>query len=406
MQSFDVIVVGGGPGGLSAAESAARAGASVLLVEKNKEIGSPVRTSGGSFVQDMKDLGIPESLYHPVRRCRCISPHNSVAFEYDEPVMCVLDVRGAFQFLAERAIEAGAKVCVGSAASDPIVTDGKVTGIRVKNPIAGQSEYKSRVVVDATGYRAQLLRQAGIIDGYERFGVGSEYDLYAPYCDQDEVILIVGRQVAPAGYAWVFPWGKKRVRVGVGILHADSRAHPDPYLDLLLGRASEFGIDLRGAQPVEHHFGLVPSDGLAEVFVGDGILAVGDSAGQPSALAGEGIRWAIKAGRMGGTVAAEAVRADDCSKLFLSRYQERWHAQYGMNLRIAYEINRKVALWDDEKWDRKTELGKLFTPYQFGQALQSNFVAGWALQLLWSHPKLLREGFKAIANRLGLGILR
>src|ERR1039458_8507411 len=97
MQSFDVIIAGGGLGGLSAAEAAAKAGASVLVLEQNKEIGSPARTTGGSFVQDMKALGIPESLYHPIRRCRYISPHNSAAFEYDEPVTCFLDVRGAFR---------------------------------------------------------------------------------------------------------------------------------------------------------------------------------------------------------------------------------------------------------------------------------------------------------------------
>src|ERR1022692_2564167 len=134
MQSFDVIIAGGGPGGLSAAEAAAKAGASVLVLEQNKEIGSPARTTGGSFVQDMKALGIPESLYHPIRRCRYISPHNSAAFEYDEPVTCVLDVRGAFQFLAERAIDAGARISVGTVATEPVLTNGAVTGVRAKSP--------------------------------------------------------------------------------------------------------------------------------------------------------------------------------------------------------------------------------------------------------------------------------
>jgi digeranylgeranylglycerophospholipid reductase len=218
-------------------------------------------------------------------------------------------------------------------------------------------------------------------------------------------VLIVGSQIAPAGYAWIFPWGHKRVRVGVGILHTDSDAHPDQYLDVLVDRAAEFGVNLKGAQPVEYHFGLVPSDGVLDDFVGDGIMAVGDAAGQPSALVGEGIRWAIKAGRMAGEVAGDAVQAKDFSKAFLSRYQKQWNAKFGKNLRIAYEINKKVAQWDDDKWDRKTELLKLFTPHQFGQALQANFVAGWAFQLLWSHPKLLKEGFKELKDRLGLGAL-
>lgn len=108
---------------------------------------------------------------------------------------------------------------------------------------------------------------------------------------------------------------------------------------------------------------------------------------------------------MAGAVAGDAVKANDFPKCFLGRYQKQWNSKFAINLRIAYEINRKVAQWDDDKWDRKTELMKLFTPYQFGQALQANFLAGWAFQLLWSHPKLLKEGFKEIADRLGIGLL-
>jgi digeranylgeranylglycerophospholipid reductase len=353
----------------------------------------------------MKALGVPEALYHPIRRCRYISPHNSVAFEYDDPVTCVLDVRAVFQFMAERAIDAGARISIGTTAVEPVLISGAVTGVKAKSPTVEELEFQCSILIDATGYRSQLLKLAGVSDGSKRFGVGSEYDLYAPYCDQDEAVLIVGSQIAPAGYAWVFPWGRKRVRVGVGILHTDSDAHPDQHLDVLVARAAEFGVDLRGAQPVEYHFGLVPSDGVLGAFVGDGIMAVGDAAGQPSPLVGEGIRWAIKAGRMAGAVAVDALRANDCSKAFLARYQKQWNAKFGKNLRIAYEINKKIAQWDDDKWDRKTELLKLFTPHQFGEALQANFLAGWAFQLLWSHPTLLKEGFKEVADRLGLSAL-
>jgi digeranylgeranylglycerophospholipid reductase len=399
---FDVIVAGGGPGGLAAAETIAKAGASVLVMEQNPEIGAPVRTTGGSFIQEMKNLGIPEDLYHPIRRCRYISPHNNVSFEYDDPILCVLDVRATFQFLAEQAIEAGAKISVGTAAGDPILKGGAVAGIRAKTPTMRDVEFQCNILIDATGYRSHLLKKTEVSPGSKRFGVGAEYDFYAPYIDQDEALLIVGSQIAPSGYAWIFPWGGKRVRVGVGILHSDSDAHPDQYLDILVNRAAEFGADLRGAQPMEYHFGLAPSDGVLDSFVGNGVMAVGDAAGQLSSLAGEGIRWAIKAGRMAGAVAADAVKIGDFSKEFLNRYQKEWNSKYGTNLRIAYEINRRIAQWDDDKWDRKTELMKLLTPYQFGQALQTEFVSGWIFQLLWSHPMLLKEGFKELICRIGI----
>jgi len=76
-----------------------------------------------------------------------------------------------------------------------------------------------------------LLKQSGLDPGFQRFGVGSEYDMFAPHCDQSEAVLIVGGTVAPSGYAWVCPWGHGRVRVGVGVVHPDSSENPERYLD-------------------------------------------------------------------------------------------------------------------------------------------------------------------------------
>lgn len=400
MSDFDIVVVGAGPGGLSAGEAAARAGCSVLILEQGQEIGSPTRTTGGSFIQDLKALGIPEHLYHPIKRCRFVSPGNSAAFDYDDPILCVIDVRGVFQFLAERAIDAGAKIRMAATAVEPVIENDFTVGVKVKAKTGANFTVGSKILVDATGYRAAILKQAGIHPGFQRFGVGSEYDLYAPRCDQDEAVLIVGTQVAPSGYAWIFPWGRNRVRVGVGIIHGDSKEHPDRYLDEIVERSAQFGVNLNGAQPVEYHYGLIPSDGLMKVFTGNGILGVGDSAGQSSALAGEGIRWAIKAGRMAGAVAGKAIAAKDVSRVFLRQYQREWEAAFGTNLRIAYEINKRIAQFGDEQWDEKTKLLSLFNSYQFGQALQTNLADKWAVQFLWSHPGLLKEGFQEIRRHL------
>ena len=385
MSDFDVIIAGGGPGGLSAAQAAAERGARVLVLEQGEEIGSPTRTTGGSFVKDLQLLGIPTHLYHPIHQCRFVSPNNEVVFRYKNPVTCVTDVRGLFQFLAVRAIEVGASIRLGTTAVEPITDGDVVKGVRTKSTIYGDEVLTSSVLVDATGYRASLLRKAGVSPGFKRFGVGSEFDLYAPDFDQSEAVLIVGTQIAPAGYAWAFPWGNGRVRLGVGIIHADSDEHPDRYLKKLLGDASRFGMKLSKAQPLEYHYGLIPSDGLLEPLVGNGVLGVGDAAGQASALVGEGIRWAIKAGQMAGQIASEAVAAGDCSAKFLQRYQRQWKSTYGSNLHIAHEINKKMSQWDDAKWDAKTELLKHLSAEQFGEALQANFLAAWPFRLLLSH---------------------
>ncbi len=400
MHDFDVIVVGGGPGGLSAAEFAARNGAKAVVFEQSAEIGTPTRTTGATFLDDMIALGIPSRLYHTISRCRFISPNHSVTFDYPEPMACALDVHGTFQHLAERAIDAGAQIRVATTAIEPVIQNGIVRGVRGKDQRGVEFTAASKLLIDATGYRCSMLRKAGIDPGFKRFGVGAEYDLYAPNYNHNEVVLIVGSQIAPSGYAWACPWGHNRVRLGVGIIHADSTAKPEDYLNPLLQNASAFGMNFKGAQPVEYHFGLIPSDGMADRFVGDGIMSVGDAAGQPSALVGEGIRWAVKAGRMAGKFAAESIHAGDQSRAHLSRYEKQWRKEYGTNLRIAAEINRKIAKWSDEKWDRRTELLSLLTPEQFALGLQAEFLNGWVFQVLRSHPKLLKEGLKEFIRRL------
>ncbi len=395
LSEIDVVVAGGGPGGLSAAEAAAQSGASVAVFEKNSEIGSPTRTSGGSFIGDLEKIGIPADLYHPVKTCRFVAPNRSARFDYPEPIACGMDVRRVYQFLAQRAILAGAKIFPASTVLAPILDGGRVTGVRIKNFRGQELDIGSRLVIDATGYRAGLLKTAGVTAGHQRFGVGAEYDLFAPNYNHDEVVLIVGSMVAPCGYAWALPWGNRRVRVGVGVIHADSSANPEDYLNRLVENADRFGMDLHGAQPVEYHTGLIPSDGMSERFVGNGILGVGDAAGQPSALLGEGIRWAIWAGQMAGETAAESIAAGNHSARFLSRYPKRWRSQFGKNLQLAAAINKKIARWSDARWDAGTELLSRMTPDQFGQALKTELTGGLAIQAV-------TLGARHMLKRIGL----
>ncbi len=369
----DAVVAGAGPAGLSAAEAIARRGRSVVVLEQSHEIGSPTRTSGGSFIDELSALGIPEHLYHPISRVIFRSRANQARFDFADPALCVIDVRGVFQFLAERAIAAGASVRLATAAVAPLIENGIVRGVRTRD-----GEIRCDLLIDATGYRSVLLKQAGLARGFRRFGVGAEYDLYAPRCDQSEVILAVGDQVAPSGYAWIFPWGRNRVRAGVGIIHPDSAANPADYLDRFVASVPS----LANAQPVEFHTGLIPSEPFAKAFAGDGILGVGDAAGHASSLLGEGIRWAIYAGQMAGEIAADALDRGDVSRASLARFETAWSERFGANLRLAHRINQRIARWDDRKWDERLELVKMLTPAQFIEALKSNLTGRWLWRFL------------------------
>src|SRR5689334_2987523 len=130
---FDVLVVGGGPAGLSAAEAAARGGARVAVLERQKEIGYPVHTSGGSWIADMRALGVPAELYHPIRSVTFLSPRREARFDYDDPVCCVIDVRGLYQHLAGRAVAAGVELHPNSPVERPIIEAGRVVGVIAKD---------------------------------------------------------------------------------------------------------------------------------------------------------------------------------------------------------------------------------------------------------------------------------
>jgi digeranylgeranylglycerophospholipid reductase len=384
---YEAIVAGGGPAGLSVAEAIASRGRSVLVLEQNHEIGSPIRTSGGSFVSEMQALGIPSRLYHPIQRVRFISPNNSAVFDYDAPALCVMDVRAVFQYLAERAVAAGAHLRLGTAAMAPVMNGDAVTGVRTRT-----STLTARVLIDATGYRSSLLKQVDT-PGFRRFGVGAEYDLFAPHCDQTEAILVVGNHFAPSGYGWIFPWGRGRVRVGVGIIHPDSSGNPDVYLDRFTEALPRYGVNTTGAQAVERHSGLIPSERFAATFAGNGILAVGDAAGQASSLLGEGIRWAIRAGHMAGEVVAQALSQGDplqtLPRLALLPFEQKWRRQFGADLRLAHCINQRIARWEDRTWDERMEIVKMLTPEQFAEALKTNLTGSWLWRFLASHPKAL-----------------
>lgn len=400
----DVLIVGGGPAGLCAAEAAASSGVVTLLLEREEQIGSPVHTSGATAIQIMHRLNVPQQLYHPIRYLRFCSPNEVGIFDYAEPVICVVDVRGFYQYLAERALNKGATILTGIEAIEPVCDGGFVTGCKAIRNGLEQVFVSCKILIDASGYGAAISKKAGLHAGFARFGVGAEYELIAPNCRQDEMVIIVGSQYAPSGYAWVFPWGNNRVRLGVGILHPDSRADPRDYLKILFQRAGTLDINLTGAKIIEHHNGMVPSDGLAPNMVGNSIMAVGDAAGQASLIAGEGIRLSLQSGQIAGDTAARAVLQGKRDRQALLQYERQFRSMYGRDLSLGHMVNRRMTQWDDNKWDERLRALKTMSPALVINLLRSRFplsnIFSWLVVRPRWWPKTLQFGIRVLAARL------
>ena len=201
-EDCDVLIVGGGPAGLAAAEAAAKQSVHTLVLERQNEIGYPVHTSGGTWISDMKALAIPEHLYHPVHKVMFVSPHREIPLEYHPAVACVLDVRGLYQHLAARAIAAGATLHMRHTVDQTLTENGCVLGVTAKNHVGERLTMRAAVTIDASGFSRHIGVRTEMGKAFHRYGYGAEYDMYAPNYPQDELFLIMGSKFAPRGYAW------------------------------------------------------------------------------------------------------------------------------------------------------------------------------------------------------------
>src|SRR6266849_4925279 len=199
LEDCDVLIVGGGPAGLAAAEAAAKLNVCTVLLERQNEIGYPIHTSGGSWISDMKELNIPENLYHQITKVMFISPQREVPLYYNPAVACILDVRGVYQHLAGRAIASGASIRVRHTVESTIMNNGRISGVIAKNNIGERLSVYASVTIDASGFSRHIGVRSQMGKAFHRYGYGAEYDMYAPNYPQDELFLIMGSKFGPRG---------------------------------------------------------------------------------------------------------------------------------------------------------------------------------------------------------------
>ena len=387
--NFDVVVVGGGPAGSSAAHMAAKNGCTVALIEKEKEIAETVRTSGVTWISDIKKFGIPEECYNPIKKFSFCSPKNSVKISGEIAKAAVLDVRKTYRFLANRAKTSGSELFTSTNVTEVLKDDtGKCSGVIAKSD-GKQIQFNSKVVIDASGFVSVIAKELGYVTQWKKFGAGAEFEVKTEKLEHDNWWLMVGQEYSPAGYAWIFPTSKDTARIGVGIGKPDSDVDPTVRLNELLEKKLGPIKDLGNIEKIEFHYGLIPNDGVSRKTVYDNLILVGDSAGQANPLVLEGIRYAIRFGEVAGQVAADAIKNGDTTERSLSPYEKEWKRAIESKINSAGKVqNRWVGLTDDE-WDKELSIIEELTADEFLDFIRADFGVSKMVKLATHHPKMI-----------------
>ncbi|MFB5632040.1 MAG: NAD(P)/FAD-dependent oxidoreductase [Nitrosopumilus sp.] len=398
--TYDVVVVGGGPAGSSAAYTASKNGMKVVLIEKEESIAESVRTSGVTWIQNIEEFGIPEDCYNPVKNFEFYSPNNKVSIGDTIARSAVLDVRKTYRWLASQADAQGTKIIVNTTVKEAIKDEsGKIIGVKaIQNE--KEIEFFGKVVIDASGFQSTVAKSMGFVKQWERFGAGAEYEAKVEHVKADTWWLMVGEKYSPAGYAWIFPLGNNIARIGVGIGKPDSPVDPTARLKELIENKEGPIADLGKIEPIEFHYGLIPNDGLSRKTVYDNLILVGDSAGQANPLVLEGIRYAIKFGRIAGEVASKAIKANDTSEKKLSEYEDNWKKAIESKIKSAGKVQDRWIGLNDEDWDKELDIISELKPEEFLDFIKADFGLSNMIKLATNHPKLaVRQLFNLVKGR-------
>ena len=395
-REYDLIVVGAGPAGSSAAYAAAKNGIKVALLEKEENVAQTVRTSGVTWIDYAKEFGIPEDCYNPIRTYNFCSPNNTVSITDNKPKAAVLDVRKTYRFLADMAKKNGAEIFVNTNVTNVITENGSIVGVKASSPNS-EMIFHARMLIDASGFQSAVSKSLGLVKQWERFGVGAEYEAEVENVKSDTWWLMVGQMYSPAGYAWIFPLGKNIVRIGVGVGKPESHVDPTQRLDELIEKGAGPIKDLGKITKKEFHYGLIPNEGLSRKTVYDNLILVGDTAGMANPLVLEGIRYAIKYGRVAGDVASKAIKSGDTSEKALQYYEETWKKEIESKIKSAHKVQARWLELSDSEWDKEIDIISNLTADEFLDFVRADFTISKIVKIAAHHPILaVRQLFNII----------
>lgn len=367
----DVLVVGAGPAGSSAAKKAALNGAKVLMIDKKSEIGSPKRCAEGVSKEGLENLGIKPNnrwIAKELTGVRFIAPNGTSVWLNDERVKLpeagfILERKIFDKYMAMDAARAGADIMIKTIA----------TGLRRHEDslIIGAErmdesfEIKAKIVIGADGPESRVGRWAGLKTTFKPKDIEScaQFEMVGvDMVDPNSIEFYFG-SMSPGGYAWIFPKGDDIANVGLGIISTETDKTAYEHLLEFVDNCPA----TQNAQAVELNVGGDPVGGMLKKLVTDNCMIVGDAASQVSPLTGGGIISGMKAGVFAGEVAAAAIEENDYSQKRLSEYQDKCENEMRKSFNKEHKVKNYLLSLSDGELDsiadafRETEFEKINT---------------------------------------------
>lgn len=310
---FDVVIVGGGPCGATAAKDLARSGHKVALLDREGRI----KPCGGAIPPRlMEDFDIPEAqLLTKVNTARMISPTGrSIDIPIKNGFVGMVDRKDFDPFLRQRAQQAGAEYVVGTFLRIDR-EDGTTKVIYREKPSGETKELPTKLIIGADGAKSRV-GNAEVPDADKVPSVYAYHEIieapeHSAIYDPERCDVIYNGAISPDFYSWIFPHGNT-ISVGMGT--------ENPDVDLKHATAAlRKASGLEGCKTIREEGGLIPLKPMDRWDNGKDVVLAGDAAGVVASSSGEGIYYAMTCGRVAATACAATLASENAKDLKLAR---------------------------------------------------------------------------------------
>ena len=356
--AYDVVVVGAGPAGSTAAKIVAERGFKVLVLEKYT-LDREKPCAGAITNRVVEHFRIPEKAF--ARKCTGIflcSPKNrTVVIGKRGKIRLIM--RSVFdKVLCQMAMDKGAEFFEKSLVNEPLIKNGKVIG--VKTEIKGKTKtIKGKLVIGADGTPSTMAKKLELYSGRPNtigFCFQYQMELSNELIEQrigNNVEIYYGSQWIPLGYTWIFPKNNV-VTVGCGTwidVIQQRKINLKKQLDHFIKKHPVASTKLEGAKMLHSQAHLIGYPGVLKDNVAKGCLIVGDACGTVSLWNSEGIWYSMKSGEAAGISAAEMLEKGYVSaNTIRTKYYKNLDQTVKDDLRLAAKIRNFIN--SDTKQER------------------------------------------------------